>query len=355
MATSARGKTHHDVATAMSNLGIAHRRDGNGAKAKELQSSALTLLKAEPDKNVVAISVVRSHLATTLKGLGERDAAQAELEKALAIQQRLLGPNNQNTTQTLDSLGALAYAAGDYSTAKKHWVLALQGRQLTLGPAHRLVADSLANLGLVQSAMGAIDGAINSYKRVVEIRSEVLDATHPDLGETYNNLGTLYRGAGDNEKAAGAFQQAHDIYRAAVGEEHPLVAVTLVNLGDLDAERGDTNEAISKYLGAAQLFAGKREHVGHLAYCLTSLAYAHVDTEGWGEAVLAAEQAVSIRERILAPARSVADSRFALAQGLRGLGRARRAREEGIRARNGFDTAGDSEATKTVTAWLKKK
>jgi len=168
-------------------------------------------------------------------------------EQALAIREKVLGPEHAWTAVSLNNLGELLRATGDLAGARSCHERALAIKQHVLGPEHPSAATSLNNLGLVLQAAGDFAGARSCYERALAISEEVLGPEHPSAATSLNNLGTLLEDLGDLEGARPILERALAILEKVLGPEHRDTATSLNNFGYLLQRSGD-------YPGARQYF-----------------------------------------------------------------------------------------------------
>lgn len=182
-----------------------------------------------------------------LRRAGRFDQAVSPVERALAIRQRVLGPEHPSVAHPFNNLGLLHQDKGDYAKAEPLFIRALGIREKKLGPDHPDVASSLNNLASLYLNKGAYAKAEHLYRRGLLILEKALDPQHFKVAGNLNNLGVFYRNTGDYAKAEPLLQRAVSIWEKAVGPQHPEVALALNNLARLYDYKGD-------YLKAEPLF-----------------------------------------------------------------------------------------------------
>ena len=91
--------------------------------------------------------------------MGNLTQAQSHLERALAIKERVLGPEHPDTALSLNSLGLLRQEQGDLAGAQQYYERTLVILERVLGPEHPDTAQSLNNLGALLQAQGDLAGA----------------------------------------------------------------------------------------------------------------------------------------------------------------------------------------------------
>jgi len=86
------------------------------------------------------------------------------------------------TAASLTNFARLLHAQGDLAAARPLSEDALAIREKVLGPEHPHTGLSLNNLGGVLQDQGDLAGALPLYKRALEISEKVLGPEHPETG-----------------------------------------------------------------------------------------------------------------------------------------------------------------------------
>jgi tetratricopeptide (TPR) repeat protein len=159
--------------------------------------------------------------------------AQQPLERALALREKLLGPEHPDVAQSLNNLAVLYHAQGQYAKAEPLYQRALAIREQALGPAHPDTARSLNDLAALYHDMGAYGQAEPLYQRALAIREQALGPAHPDTARSLNNLAVLYGDMGAYGKAEPLLQRALAISEKTLGPAHPDTARSLGALAEL--------------------------------------------------------------------------------------------------------------------------
>lgn len=132
-----------------------------------------------------------SWMGGLLKAMGDLSAARPLYERALAIQERLLGPTHPNTATSLNNLGTLLQAMGELPAARPYYERALTIHEQVLGPLHPNTASSLNSLGYLLQAMGELSAARPFFERALAIAEQQLGSSHPHTKlyrENYQDL-----------------------------------------------------------------------------------------------------------------------------------------------------------------------
>jgi tetratricopeptide (TPR) repeat protein len=170
-------------------------------------------------------------LGNTLNLLGDYAGAQPASERALALYERVLGPDHPDVAQSLNHLAELLYARA----------LALAER--VLGPDHPDVVTSLNHLAGLYRDQGRYDQAEPLYARALALYERVLGPDHPDTTQSLHNLAALYYAQGRYGEAEPLYQRALALHERVLGPEHPDTAESLHNLAGLYYAQGRYAEA----------------------------------------------------------------------------------------------------------------
>jgi len=152
-----------------------------------------------------------------------------------------------NSLETADGAACLtAYAGlveskGLEQEAQQQLENALAVRERLFGPNHFLVADTLIRLGLTHSRQSHLQEAEQMQARAVEILRAQLPT--PELAAALNNLGNVMAAQGRSKEAELRIREAISIWEKLRGPDDPSVAPPLLNLGILLQARKEYDEA----------------------------------------------------------------------------------------------------------------
>jgi tetratricopeptide (TPR) repeat protein len=180
-----------------------------------------------------------NNLGMLLQDLGDLAGARPYFERALRIRTEVLGAKHPATALSLNNLGCLLYAMGDLAGARPYYERALAIYEKVLGGEHPDTALSLNNLGMLLHDLGDLAGARPYLERALRIREQVLGGEHPDTAGSLNNLGMLLHDQGDLTGARPYYERALRIHEQVLDAEHPNTATSLNNLGMLLHAQGD--------------------------------------------------------------------------------------------------------------------
>ncbi len=233
-----------------------------------------------------------------LKQRAQYVEAEPLYQRAIAIGEKVLGPEHPDLATWLNNLAALYQAQGKYTEAKPLYQRAIAIDAKVLGPEHPNLATDLNNLALLYIDQSKYAEAEPLYQRAIAIGEKVLGPEHPDLANWLSNLANLYTNHGKYAQAEPLFERAIAIGEKVLGPEHPNLATWLNNLATLYRYQG-------KYAGAEPLFERAiaidekvldPEHL-NLATWRINLAILYADQSKYAEAKPLFERAIATRER----------------------------------------------------------
>ena len=192
-------------------------------------------------------AAIRDTIGQTYQDLGLYPEARTQLERALELHRRVLGPENPETLKTMRRLGRTAELQGQYPEAEAILVQALEKQRRVLGPEHRDTLGSMNNLGLVYYREGKYAQAEALLGQTLETGRRVLGPEHPTTLASMANLGNVYYLQGKYAQAEALDQQTLDIRRRVSGPEHSDTLVNMNNLAVVYLDQGKYAQAEALY------------------------------------------------------------------------------------------------------------
>jgi len=236
---------------------------------------------------------LRRTIGYTQLGLHELDAAEANLERAYALNLELYGADDTRSRQTLSDLGWLASQRGDFELARERYGQALATRadatptefDLQVANDFSVVlndfgasAESLAllqtaeaalthlaveqglrqslliNLGLAHHDLGQLETAEQYYRRAIEADPEPDgDGNQIQRATLLNNLGSLLGAQGRHEEALALFRESLGVRQRVVGDLHGSTAIAHLQLGRMLLDLGRTADARPHVMAAVEI------------------------------------------------------------------------------------------------------
>jgi tetratricopeptide (TPR) repeat protein len=268
-------------------------------KYRESERALQKAAELRPDDSIILTNWGRSLVA-----LGDYPRAEPLLESAVAIAERLLGPDTENplAATMANNLAELFRSEGDYARAEPLSRRALGIREKALGPDHPDTATSLNNLATLLYSKGDYAGAEPLFRSALAIDEKAVGTDHPGTATDLNNLAGLLYSEGDYQRAEPLYRRALAIDEKALGPDHPDTANSLDNLAVLRYSKGD-------YAAAEPLFrralAIDEKALGpdhpDTANSLNNLAVMRYSKGDYAAAEPLYRRALAIRERALGP------------------------------------------------------
>jgi tetratricopeptide (TPR) repeat protein len=234
-------------------------------------------------------------MGRTYRRLAEYATAERLLEQALAIGERVFGPQDVRIGHTLDYLGVVLADRGDYAGAGRQLERALEIRRKQLGPEHEDVAVTLAELGRVYQDEGRNQQAEPLHREALAIRRKVLGNEHRETAVSLSDLASVLRLNGNLDDAETLLKQCLELNRKTRGEDHPNTSTTLHDLALIAAARGEYHSAetlFRRVLATERATLGDRHPV--VATSLNSLSHVLIAERRLDDAASSLEEALSI-------------------------------------------------------------
>lgn len=192
-----------------------------------------------------------NHLARLYWSKGEYDRAEPLLQRALAIFEKAVGPETPEASMTLNNLARLYYLKGDYFQALPLFQRCLAIDEKTLGLEHRETTTVLDNLAQVYKALDRYSKEAEAlFLQALSLKEKVLGLGDPSTATTLENLAYLYYLQGRNTQAEPLFLRALSIKDRELGPDHPESAAILNKLALLYETQGRDAEAETLFLRA---------------------------------------------------------------------------------------------------------
>ena len=173
--------------------------------------------------------------------------------KALAIDEKKLGPDHPDVATMLNNIAVVFEIQGEYDLALQSYRKVLAMFQQALGPEHPVVAVALNNMGLIFLRKAEYNKALNHLLKALAIDEKALGPDHPDLAYDLNSLGLVYWKSAQFEKALAYYGKALAIWEKAFGPDHPLVAEALSGIGNALVDQKRPEQAIEPLARALRI------------------------------------------------------------------------------------------------------
>jgi eukaryotic-like serine/threonine-protein kinase len=244
----------------------------------------------------------RVNLATVLKNQGRLAESMKHLERALAIYEETLEPQQPEFATTLDAMGTVLRDQGKLGEALAHHERALVIRQRLLGPRHPDMIGSWLHTGVVLMALGRLDEALRYVQRAIAIAEEVGGTHHSAVAIARMSLGMVLSKQGRLDEALEQHGRALAILQEALGPRHPNMASAMTNMANVLSAQGKFDEALEHNRNALAIIVEASGPRHHMAGTILGNIASELGKQGkLNEALEHYDRALDILEEALGP------------------------------------------------------
>jgi CHAT domain-containing protein/tetratricopeptide (TPR) repeat protein len=237
-------------------------------------------------------------LVERLSQAGKYAEAIPVAQRALALTERLYGPDTSTVATSLDTLAALYRTQRRYTDAEPLLQRALAHFEKALGPDHPQVATTLQHLAALYNDQRRYTDAEPLLQRALASREKALGPDHPQVATTLYDLAALYRDEHRYTEAEPLYQRALASREKALGPDHPQVATTLHDLAGLYRDEGRYTEAeplLQRVLASREKALGP-DHPD-VATSLNSLAVLYMHQDRYTDAEPLLQRALALVDK----------------------------------------------------------
>ncbi|MEJ7596960.1 MAG: serine/threonine-protein kinase [Kofleriaceae bacterium] len=254
----------------------------------------------------------------------------------------------------LGNRAAVHYAKGDFPAAKVDYERALALLQRTLGPEDRNVGQTLVNLAMLTAETDEA-ASLPIYERAKVVLEKALSPRHPEVALLLANRAVPLANLQRFDEAMRDLELSLDIRRSVLGPTHRDVTQTLLVMAEVELDRHAYAAALKRFREALAAFETTLP-AGHpqRAPVFSGIGRALVGLENWRQAVAPLEQAIAIWEQNKLDTTTLAAARFALARCLWQL-RTDRPRALALARRAHKGLATEPAYLARITKWLEGK
>ena len=169
-------------------------------------------------------------LAETEELQGKYTDAEALAKQTLELSRRALGPENMLTLRTMNRLTSVYDELGKYSDGEALGSQAVDISRRVNGPEATETVDSMYFLAIMYYEEGKFAQAEDLNSKVLGIRRRVLGQDNPDTLNAMNNLAASYADDKKYAESVAINEQLIESRRRVLGPEHPDTMDAMVNL-----------------------------------------------------------------------------------------------------------------------------
>ena len=276
------------LAQALEKLGATQLRMERLTEGKNSLEEALFVAEAARDD--VTAAKAADLLAAEATVRTAYDEAKRWLRFAEAILDRIHARDSLVGAWVLNEWSNVHYDQGDFASAEREARAAVALKERVLGPEHPDVAISMSNLAATFEEVDRWDDALAAVRKVLEIDEKAADVHSMVFGADMILFGEILGHLGRLDEAEAAVERALDIAAAAGAGDSLLVSVALSGLGELLTSSGRAGEAVA-VLERAQTIQAKARERNLVRMAVTRAAFAR--------ALVASGQKLSFASQLL--------------------------------------------------------
>jgi len=188
----------------LSNVGSVLIFESRPDEAQKALQRALQLAEKDGPQR----AKILSNLSVVSLELKRYDEVIALARESLDLIARTRGPDHVSAAYAHESLGRAYWGKKDYKSAHVEIERALEMYKRSLGPTHRQVSDGMDALAELLRYEGRYAEAVEVSKKALELKVNALGKDAPDLTYSLIGLGLGYLGLGQGARAAPHFERA---------------------------------------------------------------------------------------------------------------------------------------------------
>ena len=195
---------------------------------------------------------IRHTLGLTYYDLNLFPGAEEQLERAVALRQRLLGADHPDTLASMQALGVLYNYQGRYPQAEALLTQVLAARQRVLGKKHKDTLATMSGLALAVAYEGDPGRAAPIFAEVLEADRRFLGEENPVTLSALDDLAGAYRDLGRWTEAQVLLERELELDRRVLGQEHPDTVNSMLALAAVYRALGNYKAADPYFLSTIE-------------------------------------------------------------------------------------------------------
>jgi len=204
--------------------------EGRNDEAVAMCREAVALAEKVEGPESVSLATCLNHLAYQLTLSGGLDEARVHLERGLALRERLLGPEDVDTGWSVYQYAHLLEASGETERAQEELARACEIWEAALPANHPQLARAYLDHARLLGDAGRFDEAIERAERGLAMQDETLGRDHRELADTLSALGFLNWQRDNLPESYRYYTEAAKAHEAALGTADPGLLDRLQNV-----------------------------------------------------------------------------------------------------------------------------
>ncbi len=236
-------------------LGSDLRNAGELAEAKACLERCLAFEERLYGPEHVRVVATMKELGKVFSDLGDLYTAKRYYERAIGVNEKLFSPSYPDVANILNDLGHVLFDLRDLVEAKVCFERAISIYETAygFGPKHPALATAAGNLGRVLRDMDDLQGAKNNFERALAVDEWVYGPRNPKIATRANYLGRIYYSLGDLIGARNCFERVTSILEESGSVEDAGLATAYNNLGLVLQDLGNASRAQESFARALEI------------------------------------------------------------------------------------------------------
>jgi len=224
-----------DYAESANDLALFCRDTRRLDEARQLAEQSVAVRSKVLGPNDPVVAETLETLGTIYSARGEYELSASTLAKARAIYEAQLDPKNPMAEYgtLLVNIAGNDQRLGKYQKAESDFQTALEVLSKNPGTAHPIYATSLMGPALLEMELGHYAASEKLYNQAEELLKKELGPQHPMYVQVLDHRANLFQAMGNFSGAEADYTAALGARKKIFGPNHILVAATLRNYGRL--------------------------------------------------------------------------------------------------------------------------
>ena len=212
-----------ELSTAWNSLGVLCKYAGWFERGEQAYKRALEAAEQQTRHREAVTATILHNIGGLHHARGRFDLAEEPARRAWEMRRSMLGDEDAATLADAVAYAAVLDGLKRYSESRPIYEHALAVYERIFGPEHYETAAVLHNLALVEQAEGHHERALELARRSFEIKRRLLGAGHPDTALSAMNVASM-RMKEDPVEARVLLGDALHAFERALAPDHPHIA-----------------------------------------------------------------------------------------------------------------------------------
>jgi tetratricopeptide (TPR) repeat protein/tRNA A-37 threonylcarbamoyl transferase component Bud32 len=178
---------------------------------------------------------------------GQFDQGLAQLEENLARRRQMLGPDHADTLRSQSQLGEGYKVAGQPERGVPLLEEALEKQMQKFGTDRWDTWTTMGKLAAALRAAGHAERAVPLFEKLLAMEQKALGSTRLQTLNTMNNLARAFQDLGRMDRAVPLYEQVNEAKKHTLGPHHPETLLAMNNLAFAYQVIGQLDRALPLY------------------------------------------------------------------------------------------------------------